>query len=44
VWTEASTLPEALIEMAFRLPDLKFVIVTLGASGCLMLERSFSGT
>lgn len=43
-WTEASTLPEALIEIALRLPDLKFVIVTLGASGCVMLEKSFADT
>eukprot|EP00250_Pteridium_aquilinum_P021140 c25037_g1_i1 orf=311-1609(-) len=42
MWTEASTLPEALIELAMRLPYLKFVIVTLGAAGCVMLERSFN--
>lgn len=40
VWTEAPTLPEALIEMTLRLPQLKFVIATLGASGCVMLEKT----
>nr|KAJ0203823.1 hypothetical protein LSAT_V11C500294690 [Lactuca sativa] len=39
-WTEASTVPSALVSMLFRLPKVKFVIVTLGADGCIMLERS----
>ncbi|KAL3725171.1 hypothetical protein ACJRO7_030223 [Eucalyptus globulus] len=39
-WTEASSLPSALISMLLRLPKLKFAIVTLGEHGCLMLERS----
>ncbi|KAI3526539.1 hypothetical protein L1887_05796 [Cichorium endivia] len=39
-WTEAPTVPSALVSMLLRLPKVKFVIVTLGADGCLMLERS----
>ncbi|XP_028765572.1 ribokinase isoform X2 [Neltuma alba] len=39
-WTEASTLPRALVSMLLRLPNIKFVIVTLGKDGCIMLERS----
>ncbi|KAI3897563.1 hypothetical protein MKW92_023632, partial [Papaver armeniacum] len=30
----------ALVSMLMRLPNLKFVIVTLGDDGCIMLERS----
>lgn len=40
-WTEMPTLPEALMEISMRLPYLKFVIVTLGAAGCVMLEKVF---
>ncbi|KAI6694518.1 hypothetical protein NL676_022228 [Syzygium grande] len=39
-WTEAPSMPSALISMLLRLPKLKFAIVTLGEHGCLMLERS----
>ncbi|XP_019429597.1 PREDICTED: ribokinase-like isoform X3 [Lupinus angustifolius] len=39
-WTEASTIPQALVSILLRLPNIKFVIVTLGKDGCLMLERS----
>lgn len=39
-WTEASTVPSALVSMLLRLPNVKFVIVTLGEDGCIMLERS----
>ncbi|XP_030455009.2 uncharacterized protein LOC115676269 isoform X2 [Syzygium oleosum] len=39
VWTEAPSMPSALISMLLRLPKLKFAIVTLGEHGCLMLER-----
>eukprot|EP00249_Psilotum_nudum_P015675 c25462_g1_i2 orf=123-1112(+) len=42
-WTKASSLPEALLEMLFQLPQLKFVIATLGASGCVMLEKASAG-
>ncbi|RDX61615.1 Ribokinase, partial [Mucuna pruriens] len=39
-WTEASTVPQALVSMLLMLPNIKFVIVTLGKDGCIMLERS----
>ncbi|KAI5057489.1 hypothetical protein GOP47_0027504 [Adiantum capillus-veneris] len=39
-WTEMPTLPEALISISTKLPSLKFVIVTLGAAGCVMLEKT----
>ncbi|KAK7336940.1 hypothetical protein VNO77_17494 [Canavalia gladiata] len=39
-WTEASTIPKALVSMLLKLPKIKFVIVTLGKDGCIMLERS----
>ncbi|GJX98019.1 ribokinase-like protein isoform X1 [Tanacetum coccineum] len=38
-WTGAPTIPSALISMLLKLPKVKFVIVTLGADGCIMLER-----
>ncbi|WVZ06201.1 hypothetical protein V8G54_019547 [Vigna mungo] len=43
-WTEASTVPKALVCMLLRLSNIKFVIVTLGKDGCIMLERSFNVT
>ncbi|CAL0316875.1 unnamed protein product [Lupinus luteus] len=42
-WTEASTIPQALVSMLLRLPNIKFVIVTLGKDGCIMIERSVDG-
>ncbi|PKI36053.1 hypothetical protein CRG98_043524 [Punica granatum] len=39
-WTEAPSIPTALLSMLLRLPKLKFVIVTLGEEGCVMLERT----
>ncbi|KAH7669709.1 Ribokinase/fructokinase protein [Dioscorea alata] len=39
-WTAVSSTPSALVSMLVRLPNLKFVIVTLGEKGCIMLERS----
>ncbi|GLU07843.1 hypothetical protein SLE2022_247830 [Rubroshorea leprosula] len=39
-WTEAPCVSSALVSMLLRLPNLKFVIVTLGEDGCIMLERS----
>nr|XP_033509938.1 ribokinase-like isoform X3 [Nicotiana tomentosiformis] len=39
-WTEASSIPSALLSMLLRLPKVKFVIVTLGEDGCLMLQRT----
>ncbi|XP_068491847.1 uncharacterized protein [Phaseolus vulgaris] len=38
-WTEASTVPQALVSMLLMLPNIKFVIVTLGKDGCIMLDR-----
>ncbi|PON54575.1 Ribokinase [Trema orientale] len=39
-WTGAPSVPSALVSLLLRLPKLKFVIVTLGEDGCVMLERS----
>ncbi|RDX91281.1 rbsK, partial [Mucuna pruriens] len=39
-WTQAPSLSSALVSMLLRLPNINFVIVTLGENGCLMLERS----
>nr|GMD66926.1 ribokinase-like isoform X1 [Ipomoea batatas] len=39
-WTDAPTLPSALVSMLIRLPNVKFVVVTLGEEGCIMLERT----
>ncbi|KAJ0611658.1 putative ribokinase [Helianthus annuus] len=41
-WTKAPTVSSALVSMLLRLPKVKFVIVTLGADGCIMLERSIT--
>ncbi|KAK9944943.1 hypothetical protein M0R45_010483 [Rubus argutus] len=38
-WTEAESIPSALVSMLLRLPKIKFAIVTLGEDGCIMLER-----
>uniref|UniRef100_A0A0C9RW44 TSA: Wollemia nobilis Ref_Wollemi_Transcript_9726_1664 transcribed RNA sequence n=1 Tax=Wollemia nobilis TaxID=56998 RepID=A0A0C9RW44_9CONI len=43
-WTKSSSIASALVAMALRLPCLKFVIVTLGEKGCIMLERSMQGS
>ncbi|KNA15178.1 hypothetical protein SOVF_100330 [Spinacia oleracea] len=43
-WTEASSVPEALLSILLRLPNVKFVIVTLGQDGCVMIERSLNKT
>lgn len=42
-WTDTPTIPSALVSMLLRLPKLRFVIVTLGENGCIMLERSTDG-
>lgn len=39
-WLEAPSIPSALVAMLLKLPNLRFVIVTLGERGCIMLERS----
>ncbi|KAK9057409.1 hypothetical protein SSX86_022244 [Deinandra increscens subsp. villosa] len=41
-WTKAPTISSALVSMLLRLPKVKFVIVTLGSDGCIMLERSIT--
>lgn len=41
-WTTAPSIPSALVAMLLRLPDVKFVIVTLGEKGCVMVERSIT--
>ncbi|KAI3829801.1 hypothetical protein L1987_03929 [Smallanthus sonchifolius] len=41
-WTKAPTVSSALVSMLLRLPKVKFVIVTLGSDGCIMLERSIT--
>jgi len=43
-WTEAPSIASALLAMALRLPRLKFVIVTLGEAGCIMLEKHMQET
>ncbi|XP_078427742.1 pfkB-like carbohydrate kinase family protein isoform X1 [Wolffia australiana] len=43
-WTEAPSTPRALLTMLLKLPRMKFVIVTLGERGCIMLERAPEGT
>jgi len=42
-WTESPSSPSALLSMLIRLPKLKFVIMTLGEHGCVILERCSSG-
>uniref|UniRef100_A0A803LAE2 Carbohydrate kinase PfkB domain-containing protein n=1 Tax=Chenopodium quinoa TaxID=63459 RepID=A0A803LAE2_CHEQI len=39
-WTNAPSMATALVAMLIRLPSLKYVIVTLGEEGCIMLQRS----
>ncbi|KAK4338223.1 hypothetical protein RND71_042710 [Anisodus tanguticus] len=39
-WTEAPSVPDALVSILLKLPNIKFVIVTLGEDGCMMLERA----
>ncbi|CAH9129446.1 unnamed protein product [Cuscuta epithymum] len=39
-WSNAPTLPSALVSMLLRLPNVKFVVVTLGEEGCIMLEAA----
>ncbi|XP_042515769.1 ribokinase-like isoform X2 [Macadamia integrifolia] len=38
-WTKAPSMPSALVSILLRLPNVKFVIVTLGVDGCIMLDR-----
>lgn len=43
MWTGAPSVPSALVSMLLKLPKVKFVIVTLGADGCIMLDRTEAG-
>ncbi|XP_042515773.1 ribokinase-like isoform X6 [Macadamia integrifolia] len=43
-WTKAPSMPSALVSILLRLPNVKFVIVTLGVDGCIMLDRCVEGT
>ncbi|KAF4378182.1 hypothetical protein F8388_009035 [Cannabis sativa] len=43
-WSGAQSVPNAMVSMLLKLPKLKFVIVTLGEEGCIMLERSVNET
>ncbi|GLT67572.1 hypothetical protein SLA2020_398690 [Shorea laevis] len=43
-WMEAPSIPSALVTMLLRLPNLKFVIATLGEDACIMLERNINGS
>lgn len=42
-WTDAPSFASALVSVMLRLPNLRFVIVTLGGEGSIMLERSTEG-
>ncbi|XP_060210256.1 uncharacterized protein LOC132637132 [Lycium barbarum] len=42
-WTEAPSISGGLISILLKLPSAKFVIVTLGEDGCIMLERAEAG-
>lgn len=39
-WTSISSIPCALLEILLEYPRARFVIVTLGENGCMMLERT----
>ncbi|XP_020593674.1 ketohexokinase-like isoform X2 [Phalaenopsis equestris] len=43
-WTSGPSIPNALAAMLLSLPNIKFVIVTRGYKGCIMLERSIDDT
>lgn len=43
-WTNAPSVATALVSLMLRLPNMRFIIVTLGAEGCIMLERSIEGS
>ncbi|TVU30438.1 hypothetical protein EJB05_22062 [Eragrostis curvula] len=42
-WTSIPSIPSALLEILLQYPRAKFVIITLGENGCMMLERSQQG-
>ncbi|KAL6883224.1 hypothetical protein ACP4OV_010638 [Aristida adscensionis] len=39
-WTSIPSIPCALLEILLQYPRTRFIIVTLGEDGCMMLERS----
>ncbi|GFP99847.1 hypothetical protein PHJA_002128800 [Phtheirospermum japonicum] len=39
-WTGTPSIPSALVSMLVKLPNVEFVVVTLGENGCVMLEKS----
>ncbi|KAI0500458.1 hypothetical protein KFK09_018670 [Dendrobium nobile] len=41
-WTTIPSIPNALVSILLRLPKIKFVVVTRGDKGCIMLERSIN--
>ncbi|KAJ3693139.1 hypothetical protein LUZ60_012234 [Juncus effusus] len=41
-WTNAQSTASALVSMLINLPNLKFVIVTMGEKGSIMLQRSLN--
>ena len=42
-WTRHASVPDALVEMAARLPRARLVVATQGAAGCIALERGEAG-
>ena len=42
-WTGHASVPDALVEMAARLPRARLIIATQGAAGCIALEREEAG-
>ncbi|XP_073112054.1 uncharacterized protein [Elaeis guineensis] len=42
-WTSIPSITYALVSILLRLPHVRFVIITLGEKGCIMLERSIDG-
>ncbi|XP_020599472.1 uncharacterized protein LOC110038895 [Phalaenopsis equestris] len=42
-WTSVSSMPKALVSILLKYPTVKFVIVTLGEKGCLMIDRRACG-
>ncbi|XP_051120461.1 ribokinase isoform X2 [Andrographis paniculata] len=43
-WTGAPSVPSSLLSILLKLPNIKFVVVTLGEDGCMMMERSSENT
>ncbi|KAK8946217.1 hypothetical protein KSP40_PGU012506 [Platanthera guangdongensis] len=41
-WTIEPSIPNALVSMVLRLPNIRFIVVTRGDKGCIMLERNIN--